>query len=141
MWSGGPTLLQQLPNGKPQPSWISLDATHFHHSPEVLQILNGHDIIPSLIPAGCTGLIQVLDICINKVLKEMIKDELDMVMETRGQEALNLLDDSSHSAVGKRPVIMTHAVGAAWEQVGLLFLFKYLTQFARSWHCRKNWNS
>ena len=117
MWNGGPSLLQTLPSGKPQPAILSLDAAHFHHSPEVLAALRDHDIIPSLIPAGCTGLIQVLDVSVNKPLKELIRNELDIMLESMGQQALDALDDSSHSAIGRRRILMTHVVGAAWEKV------------------------
>jgi len=120
IWSGGPSLLQELPSKKPQPSLIALDAATFHHSPEVLTLLKKHDITPSLIPGGCTSLIQVLDVSVNKPLKELIRNELDTVMESMGQEALDALDNASASAIGRRRIIMTHAVGAAWERVSLL---------------------
>jgi len=42
---------------------------------------------------------------------------MDMIQESIGQQALDALDDSSHSAIGKRRIIMTHVVGAAWEKV------------------------
>jgi len=119
MWNSGPSLLQSLPSGKPQPSIIALDAARFHLSPEVLDTLRDSDIIPSLIPGGCTGLIQVLDVSVNKPLKELIRNELDTILESMGQEALDALDDASSSAIGKRRIIMTHVVGAAWEKVTL----------------------
>lgn len=75
--------------------------------------MKSHDITPSLIPSGCTGLIQVLDVSVNKPLKELIREELDTVLESMGEEALDALDATSNSAVGKRRIIITHAVGAA----------------------------
>jgi len=117
MWNGGPSLLQTLPNRKPLPSILALDAAHFHHSPEVLATLRDHDITPSLIPAGCTGLIQVLDVSVKKPLKELIRNGMDIILKSMGQQALDALDDSSHSAIGKRRIIMTHVVGATWEKV------------------------
>lgn len=112
MWAGGPSLLQ-----KPQPSLLALDAASFHHSPEVLNLLKEKDIIPSLIPGGCTGLIQVLDVSVNKPFKDMLKNELDIVLDSMGEEALHALDDATDSAIGRRRILMTKAVGAAWERV------------------------
>ena len=129
MWTGGPSLLQTLPSGKPQPAMIALVAASFHHSPEVLNLLRENNITPSLIPGGCTSLIQVIDVSVNKPLKQMIQDELDTVMKTMGQQALEAIDDVTESAIGKRRIIMTWAVGATWERVSYhntkLFQFTY----------------
>jgi len=38
-------------------------------------------------------------------------------LETIREQALEALDDVTESAVGKRRIIMTWAVGAAWERV------------------------
>ncbi|KAG0125190.1 hypothetical protein HOY82DRAFT_543282 [Tuber indicum] len=46
----------------------------------------------------------------------MIQDGLDTVMETMEQQALEALDDATDLAIGKRRIIITWAVGAAWER-------------------------
>jgi len=117
MWTGGPSLLQTLPNDKLQPAILALDAARFHHTSEVLSLLKESDITPSLIPGGCTSLIQVIDVSVNRPLKQIIQDELDTVLEKMGEQALEALDDVTESAIGKRRIIMTWAVGAAWERV------------------------
>ena len=133
MWNGGPPLLQTLPNRKSLPALLALDTARFHHSPEVLATLKDHDITPSLILAGYTGLIQV-DISVNKPLKELIRNELDMILESMGQQALDALDDSSLSAIGRRRIIMTHVVGAAWQKVRA---YKTFSLFYFTIHGRK----
>ena len=96
---------------------IALDTTSFHHSPEVLNLLRENDITPSLILGGCTSFIQVIDESVNKPIKQMIQDELDTVIKTMGEQALEAINDVTESAIGKRRIIMTWAVGAAWERV------------------------
>ena len=39
-------------------------------------------------------------------------------METMSEKELKALDDVTDSAVGRRRVLMTRAVGEAWERVG-----------------------
>jgi len=48
------------------------DSAEFHKTTAVLERLQQHDIVASIIPGGCTSLIQPLDISINKPLKEII---------------------------------------------------------------------
>jgi len=44
----------------PNSSLLALDAAKFHRTPTILNYLHSWDIIPSLIPRGCTGLVQPL---------------------------------------------------------------------------------
>ncbi|KAG0137649.1 hypothetical protein HOY82DRAFT_597370 [Tuber indicum] len=45
----------------------------------------------------------------------MLKKEVDIVLDSIGEEALQALDDATDSAIGRRRILMTKAVGAAWE--------------------------
>ena len=63
------------------------------------------------------GLIQALDVAVNKPFKGILRDALDGIMEAMSQVELDALDKATDSAVGKRRVLMTRAVGEAWEQV------------------------
>jgi len=47
-------LVPALPLG---PRLLALDVVKSHSTEEVLTTLNSYDIIPSMIPAGCTGLV------------------------------------------------------------------------------------
>lgn len=83
-----------------------------------------------MIPGGCTSLIQVLDVSVNRpfkdCLKEAMENELYQLVQTKGEDFLAKLDDSSDpelpiidgviSAVGLRRILLTRAFGAAWEK-------------------------
>lgn len=58
-------------NGKP--SLFAMDLCTSHKTPTVLALLRSNQITPSLIPAGCTSLVQPLDVSINKPLKEYVR--------------------------------------------------------------------
>ena len=80
---------------------IALDAAKFHRTALVKETLAQHSIIPSLIPGGTTGLIQVADVCVNRSFKAILKDVMDEIIDSLGEEALLWLDDMSKSAVGR----------------------------------------
>ncbi|RPA95364.1 hypothetical protein L873DRAFT_1932011 [Choiromyces venosus 120613-1] len=62
------------------PSLFALDLMGSHKTPAVLDTLWNYQIIPSLIPGGCTSLLQPLDISINKPLKEIMRDLTDQAI-------------------------------------------------------------
>ena len=47
----------------------------------------------------------------------------DKLVETMNQAELDALDDATDSAIGRRRVLTTRAVGVAWERVGGFFAF------------------
>lgn len=106
-----------LLEGPPNPSIIVLDAAKFHRTDAVLECLRSWDIKASLIPGGCTGLIQPLDVSINGPFKNILCDVLDTEIDKLGEETLNNFDIETESAIGQRRVLMTKAVGKAWSQV------------------------
>lgn len=57
-----------------RPSFFGLDLCFSHTTPAILDTSCSHNIAPSLIAAGCTSLIQSLDVTINKPLKARIQD-------------------------------------------------------------------
>ena len=107
-----------VPALPPGPRLLALDVAKFHSTEEVLTTLNSHDIIPSMIPAGCTGLVQPLDVSINKPFKVILLDLLDNLLdnyETINHTSLRELSHTNLSAIAERRVLVTHAVGQAWE--------------------------
>ena len=60
---------------------LAIDAAKFHKTERILRILREHSIIPSMIPPGCTGLVQPLDISINKPCKGLLRDHIDSYVE------------------------------------------------------------
>lgn len=122
-----------LPCGTPAinvPGLVSLDAASFHKTPAVLKTLKNANITPSLIPAGCTSQIQVLDVSVNRPFKDFLKeamdDELFHLVRLQGEQILALLDESDMestvdgiiSAVGLRRILLTRAVATAWSKFG-----------------------
>ena len=97
-----------------------MEAAKFHRTALVKETLARHSITPSLIPGGTTGLIQVVDVCVNRPPKTTPKDVTDEIIDGLGEEALLWLDDVSESAVGQRSVKTTRAVGEAWERVSAM---------------------
>lgn len=69
--------LHLLPVLGNRPSLFAIDLCSSHKTPTVLKTLRHHKIMPSLIPAGCTSLVQPLDVSINKPLKARIRDLTD----------------------------------------------------------------
>jgi len=55
-----------------RPTLFAMDLMGSHKTPAILKLFRNNDITPSLIPAGCTGLVQPLDVSINKPLEELV---------------------------------------------------------------------
>ena len=68
----------------------------------------------SLIPGGCTGYVQVLDVLINKLIKAYIAEYEDLWLEENFE-----LWESGKWSVGERRILMTHWVYKAFERVHL----------------------
>jgi len=94
-----------------RPTLFALDLMGSHKTPAVLQLLRTNNITPSLIPAGCTSLIQPLDVSINKPFKGLMRDITD--------EKIFELESAAEFekwTVGDRRVMTTHCVGNAFDQ-------------------------
>lgn len=66
-----------------------------------------------MIPGGCTGYVQPLDIAINKPLKTLVKAAADMHYE-RNEEAW---ESGRYKSVSERRILLTHWVAEAWEKL------------------------
>jgi len=89
---------------------LAIDAAEFHKIERVLNTLPNHCIIPSMIPPGCTGLVQPLDISINKPFKELLREHVESFAEEK--------EDAGKETwiVGDRRVMTTTCVSHAWAQ-------------------------
>lgn len=68
-----------------------------------------HQITSTMIPGGCTGLIQPLDVSVNKPLKARIRDLTDeAILECES------FDHFEKWSVGQRRIMTTWCVGDAW---------------------------
>jgi len=64
---------QLVPALESQPTLLAIDLFSGHKTEEVLDTFRAHDITPSVIPGGCTGLVQPLDVSINRPFKDILK--------------------------------------------------------------------
>lgn len=64
---------QLIPVLDNQPTLLALDLFAAHKTQEVLDTFLANDIAVSLIPGGCTSLVQPLDVSINRPFKDILK--------------------------------------------------------------------
>ena len=58
-----------------------MDLLHSHRTKPVKKLLKKNDVTLSLVPAGCTGIVQPVDISFNRLFKDMLKEEIDKEFE------------------------------------------------------------
>ena len=58
-----------------QPALLTVNPFAAHKTQEVLDTFQANDITVSLIPSGCTELVQPLDVSINRSFKDILKVE------------------------------------------------------------------
>lgn len=64
---------QVIPVLENKPTLMVLDLFGGHKREDVLDTLRAHDITLSLIPGGCTSLVQPLDVSVNRPFKDILK--------------------------------------------------------------------
>jgi len=64
---------QVIPVLDGHPTLMALDMFGSHKTEEVLDTMRAHDITLSVIPGGCTGLVQPMDVSINRPFKDILK--------------------------------------------------------------------
>jgi len=62
-----------LPVLEDQPSLLVMDCAECHKTSRILSLLQQHDIVSSIVPSGCTGLIQPLDVSFNRPFKDRLQ--------------------------------------------------------------------
>jgi hypothetical protein len=97
-----------------EPCLLSLDAFSAYLTPAVRCALKAEKTTLSIIPEGSTGIVQVLDVSLNKLLKDLIKEEQDdhynCYIEEWQQEKYN---------IGERQILLTYWVLKAWKRLYL----------------------
>jgi len=66
---------QLIPVLRNQPALLTVHLFAAHKTQEVLDTFQANHITVSLIPGGCTGLVQLLDVGINRPFKDILKVE------------------------------------------------------------------
>jgi len=64
---------QLVPVLNGEPTLLAIDLFSSHKTEEVLDTFRPHDIMPSIIPGGCTAQVQPLHVSINRPFKDLLK--------------------------------------------------------------------
>lgn len=88
-----------------------------HTTDKVFNILHSLRITTSLIPGGCTGLLQPLDTAINKPFKEFLHDCTDIYIDEREQKLKQNIDSWTTS---EKRIMVTYVVADAWKNFARL---------------------
>ena len=99
---------------KYKPRLLSLNTFTLHLTPTISHALKAQKVTISIIPRGYTRIVQVLNVSLNKPLKDLIQEEQDNHYNTHidkwQQEKFN---------IGERRVLLTHQVARAWKRLHL----------------------
>ncbi|RPA99742.1 hypothetical protein L873DRAFT_879987 [Choiromyces venosus 120613-1] len=110
---------QLVPALEDRPTLLALDLFGGHKMDKVLDTMKANDITPSVIPGGCTGLVQPLDVSINRTFKDTLKESLEMKLDKIEREEEEIIEAGGRlpgSKIGRRRVAVTWRVGEAWER-------------------------
>jgi hypothetical protein len=89
-----------------------MDSASFHKTDDVKQLLKENQVTLAVIPPGCTGLLQPLDVAINKAFKALLRVHLERILEMEADGEV-----SGRAAVSARRIAVTKAVGDAWDEL------------------------
>jgi len=111
---------------------LVIDHFKFHSTQEIKDWLRTHGIVPSLVPGGCTGLVQPLDVSVNRPFKDILKQVIDDAVDLSERQTTPATGKKDwQSAASKMRVMMTKCVGDAWE----IFNRKIRDIVIRSFRC------
>ena len=94
-----------------KPRLLSLDVFEGQKTEAVLKAFRELNTVPSFIPGGCTGYVQVLDVAINKPLKQRIQELSDEHYDNHIEEW-----NTGKYTVGQRRVMLTHWGGSGMDR-------------------------
>jgi len=95
---------------------LVMDLFKSHSKQEIKDWLRTHGIVPSLVPGGCTGLVQPLDVSVNRPFKDILKQVIDNAVDLSERQTTPATGKKDwQSAASKMRVMITKCVGDAWE--------------------------
>jgi len=93
-------------------SLLVIDTASFHVTEGILDLLRANNIVPSIIPARCTGLLQTLDTA-DKPFKEYLREFTDTYIEEQEK-----VDEIERWSVSDKRIMTTHVVAQSWHAFG-----------------------
>ena len=99
---------------KKEPRLLCLNAFVAYLTLAVSSLLKRQGVTLSVIPGGCTGYIQPLDVSLNKPLKDLIKEEQDNYFDKHIKE-----QQQEKFNIGQRKILLTHQVAKAQKRLYL----------------------
>ncbi|CAI7887685.1 unnamed protein product [Closterium sp. NIES-53] len=98
---------------RPRKALLVLDSYRGHLTPEVKKKFGELNLVPAVIPAGCTSEIQPLDIAVNRSFKAAVRQLYQEWFEREGVDTL-----TKKGNIKKPPVELTLKwISAAWKSV------------------------
>ena len=97
-----------------EPRLLALDAFEANLTTPIRKLFKQQKTTISVIPGGCTGFVQVLDVSVNKPLKDLIKEEQDDHYDQHIDEWR-----AEKFNIGQRRILLTHWVAKAWKRLHL----------------------
>ena len=93
-------------------SLLILDIHNAQKTDHIKDLLKECDTTPIFVPAGCTSIIQPLDVCYNAPFKSRVEGAAMQHMQDNLEGYLN-----GKFTAGERRVLLTKWVGQAWEEL------------------------
>jgi len=94
-----------------RPTLFAMDLMGSHKTSAILDLLSKSNITPSFIPAGCTSLVQPLDVSINKPLKERLR-----YLTNERIFQLESMEEFEKWTPRDRRIMITHCIGKAFYE-------------------------
>jgi hypothetical protein len=107
-----------------EPKLLAIDAFRAHNTTEVMAAFKKLKTTVSLIPGGCTGFVQVLDVALNKPMKMLIAQEADDHYDAHIEQWT-----AGKYTVGERRIMLTHWVARAWKRLHIEYKDTIITAF------------
>ncbi|CCE34825.1 uncharacterized protein CPUR_08764 [Claviceps purpurea 20.1] len=98
-----------------EPYLLVMDVATFHKTPKILALLKELNIVPAMIPPGCTGMLQPLDTAINAPFKTWLRNLTEIYVAKRVREEKESGKVPQPWSVSDKRVMTTHVVKDAIE--------------------------
>ncbi|RPB01507.1 hypothetical protein L873DRAFT_628596 [Choiromyces venosus 120613-1] len=88
-----------------------MDLADFHITDSILAIPHENNIVPLIIPGGCSGLLQPLDTTVNsKPFKEYLREETETYHDEHAT-----IEDIGRWTISEKRIMTPHVVSCTWK--------------------------